>query len=315
MKSKGKVLIAGISGGLAKALALRLVQEHYEVIGIDRRVWSDPPEHIKLFEADIRKREAEDVFRLEKPDIVIHLATVTHFNTRAQERYKINLGGTQSLFSHCQTYGVKQAIFIGRHTIYGAAADTPLYRTEEEPPLATGTHPELADLVAADLYAASALWRFPKMNTSVLRLVYTLGPTLRGTLATFLGNKTRSLVPMVMGFDPLYQIMHESDAVEAIFLSIKHKLRGIYNVAGPQPVPFSLVCEYTHRKIVSLPEPLLPFAMKHLPMSKLPINALNHLKYPIIVDDQAFRSATGFVHHYQERQVLSSFLEASQFFD
>ena len=68
------------------------------------------------------------------------MATVTHLTARQKERYRINLGGTQTIFEHCHTYGVKQALFIGRHTVYGAAPDAPLYRTETEPPLATATY-------------------------------------------------------------------------------------------------------------------------------------------------------------------------------
>ena len=73
--------------------------------------------------------------------------------------------------------------------------------------------PELADLVAADLYAGSALWRYPSFATSVLRMVYTLGPTGHGTLATFLRG-TR--VPTLLGFDPLFHFMHEQDVVNAL---------------------------------------------------------------------------------------------------
>src|SRR5256712_13890479 len=62
------------------------------------------------------------------------------------------------------------------HTYYGAGPDAPLYHTEAEAPQELGAYPELADLVAADLYAANALWRLPDLQTAVLRICYTLGP-------------------------------------------------------------------------------------------------------------------------------------------
>ena len=71
---------------------------------------------------DIRKRAAEDVFRTMRPDAVIHMATVTHLLQQSEDRYRINLGGTRAVFEHCHAYGVKHAIFVGRHTYYGAAA-------------------------------------------------------------------------------------------------------------------------------------------------------------------------------------------------
>ena len=33
--------------------------------------------------------------------------------------------------------------------------------------------------VAADLFAGSALWRYPDMTTTVLRMCYTLGPAVQ----------------------------------------------------------------------------------------------------------------------------------------
>ena len=85
-----------------------------------------------------------------------------------------------------EKYGVEHVVFVGRHTYYGAAADSPLFHVEDEPPMGLASFPQLADLVAADLYAGSALWRYSSFVTTVLRMVYTLGSTGHGTLATFL---------------------------------------------------------------------------------------------------------------------------------
>jgi UDP-glucose 4-epimerase len=307
-----KVLITGVSGGLARMLAQRLLQEGMEVIGVDRRPWPDPPRGLKVYKADIRKRPAEDVFRTHTPDAVVHMATVTYLSARQEERYRINLGGTQTIFEHCHTYGVKHAVFVGRHTIYGAAADAPLYRTEAEPPLGTATYPALADMVAADLFAGSALWRYPDLDTSVLRLAYTLGPSMRGTLASFLGGRRGQRVPMVLGFDPLFQVMHEYDAVEGILLALTHKLRGIFNVAGPNPIPLSVLCRRAERVTIPVPEFFFSTAVRRLALSPLPASAINHVKYPVVIQDRAFRQATGYQHQVDEERLLDSFLSYSR---
>ena len=300
-----KVLITGITGVLARMVAERAVNRGHEVLGLDRRPWPDAPKGIKVFRADIRKRPAEDIFRTHQPQAIIHMATVTHFSARSEERYRINLGGTQRIFSHAKRYGVEHAIFVGRHTVYGAGSDVPLYHTEDDPPLAAATFPRLADLVAADMYAGSALWRFPEMRTMVLRLVYTLGPSRRGTLASFLSGKR---VPMVLGFDPLFQFMHEQDAAEAILDALEDSsLRGVYNVAGPPPVPMSLLCKVAGKKRVSLPEPLFRRFAGKLGFSWLPPDAIEHVKYPIVVDGEPFREATGFDYAFDEVQTMESF--------
>ena len=299
-----KVVISGITGALARVVADVLVAKKHKVIGIDRRPWPDAPKGVEIVKADIRKRPAEDVFRTQKIDALIHMATVTHFTTSMEERYRINLGGTRALFDHCAAYGVKHAVFVGRHTVYGAAPDAPLYRTEAEPPLAAATFPELADLVAADLFAASAIWRCPKMKTAVLRLVYTLGPTRRGTLASFLSG-TR--VPLVMGFDPLFQFMHERDAAKAIVMALENKVEGVYNVAGPSPVPLSLLCKATGRKAVPVPESLYHWALGRFGFPRLPRGAISHIKHPIVIDHSSFVEATGFSPDFDEVQTMEVF--------
>lgn len=280
------------------------LEQGHTVLGIDRRPWPDAPRGVKVFREDIRKRPAEDVFRAERPDATVHMATVTHFTAHREERYRINLNGTRAVFNHCHVYGVRQAVFVGRHTIYGAAPDAALYRTEEDPPMAGTTFPDLADLVAADLYAGSALWRFPDLVTTVLRIVYTLGPSRSGTLMQFLRGPN---VPTVLGFDPLFQFMHELDAARAIVTALNCKIRGVYNVAGPNPVPLSVLCRGTGRRSIPIPEPLYTSVLGRFGFPKLPSGAVNHIKHPVVISSRAFRKATGFEHEFDEVRTMESF--------
>jgi len=303
-----KVLIPGIAGKLGRAVATRLVAGGHKVEGIDVRPWRDAPAAVRVHEVDIRKRAAEDVFRKFRPEAVIHMATVTHLIKHTEDRYRINLFGTRAVFDHCNEYGAKRCIFVGRHTYYGAAADSALYHQEEDPPMAVHTFPELADLVAADLYAGSALWRYPKLDTTVLRICYTLGPERHGTLATFLRGRR---VPMILGYDPLFQFMHEQDVASAICAALTTELRGVFNVAGPQPVPLSLLIKRTGRQPVPVPEPVFRFMLGRFGLPLLPRGAISHIKYPVVIDSTRFREATGFTHEYDETATMRSFAEAT----
>lgn len=299
-----KVVVTGISSVLGRHVALRLARRGDTVLGIDRRPWPDAPERITNFRVDIRKRPAEDVFRKHRPDAMVHLATVTHLRARREQRYRINLGGTRAVFDNCARYGVKQAIFVGRHTVYGAAPDAPLYRTEADPPLAVATFPDLADLVAADLYAGSALWRHPALRTAVLRIVYTLGPSQRGTLAAYLGGKR---VPTLLGFDPLFHFMHEHDAADAIVAALDAQLNGVFNVAGPPPVPLSLLCKAVGKPAVPLPEPVFRRVVGRFGFPKLSQHAVAHIRHPVVIDGAAFAEATGFAPRFDEVQTMEAF--------
>jgi UDP-glucose 4-epimerase len=302
-----KVLITGVASKVANVVAERLLADGHEIVGIDRRPWPGAPAGVEMHEVDIRKRAAEDVFRKARPEAVVHMATVTHLVERSEDRYRINLGGTRAVFDHARAYGVRHVIFVGRHTYYGAAPDAPLYHTEEEPPMAAFTFPELSDLVAADLYATTALWRTPELTTTLLRICYTLGPTGVGTLCAYLRG---SRVPTILGFDPLFQFLHERDVARAISLALGARLRGVYNVAGPQPVPLSTIVRATGRRRIPLPEALFNALLGRFGLPKLPAGALGHIKYPVVVDASAFRKETGFTYEVDEVQAMREFRDA-----
>jgi UDP-glucose 4-epimerase len=303
-----KVLITGIAGKVARLVAEELLARGHEVIGIDRRLWDGAPAAVEQHQVDIRKRAAEDVFRKHRPEGVIHMATVTHLTEQSEDRYRINLQGTRAVFDHAKDHGGQALVFVGRHTYYGASPEAPLYHREDDPPMGLSAFAELADLVAADLYAGSALWRLPQIATTVLRLCYTLGPARTGTLATFLKGPN---VPTVMGFDPLYQMIHERDAAVAIVTALEKRLRGVYNVAGPPPLPLSLLIRHTGRRNIPVPEPLFRLALGRFGLPTLPAGALAHIKYPVVIDASAFKEATGFAHAHDEEQTMREYRDGA----
>ncbi|QED26377.1 SDR family oxidoreductase [Microvenator marinus] len=300
-----KVLITGISGKIGRMVAERVLKSGHKVVGIDRRPWPDAPKGVKIFDADIRKRSAEEVVRKQKPDAIVHMATVTHLTALVTEdRQRVNLEGTRAIFDFAHEYGVGHVVFVGRHTYYGAGPDAPLYHNEDEPPVGVMTFPELADLVASDLYAGSALWRYPEMNTTVLRCVYTLGPSRHGTLASFLRGQK---VPTILGYDPLFHFMHEFDVASAVCAALEHSPRGVFNVAGPQPVPLSLMIRVTGRNQFPIPESLFTRLTGKFGLPSLPPGAIAHIKYPIVIDGSRFKEATGFEHQWDEIQAMEAF--------
>ncbi|MBS2022881.1 MAG: SDR family oxidoreductase [Deltaproteobacteria bacterium] len=302
-----KVLICGISGAIARKLALTLLEKGHQVAGIDVRPWRSAPPGVEVHTVDLRKRAAEDVFRKFRPNAVVHMATVTSLVVSGEERYRINLGGTQAVFEHCRAYDVEHCVFVGRHTYYGAGPDVALYHTENEPPHALGKFPELSDLVAADLFAANALWRLPQLCTSVLRICYTLGPSGQGTLGTFLRGRA---VPMVFGFDPLFQFLHEDDVAQALLLTLEKRPRGVFNVAGPQPLPLTNVAREAGRMTIPLPEFALALALGRGGLPSLSSGAVQHLKYPVVIDAKVFKKAVGFDHRYDELETIRDFARA-----
>ena len=262
------------------------------VAGMDVRPWWGRPPSIDFYRASLLKRDGQEVFRKLRPWAVLHLGTTRSPNLDPEIRHRINLDGAKRVFDHCLKYGVQQLVFVSRSSIYGALADHPTFITEETPPSAGRTFPEMQDLVAADLYATGMLWRHPELSTAVLRVVNVIGLSVADTLSRYLRRRT---VPTVMGYDPMQQVLHEQDAATAYVAAIENRLRGVFNVAGPDPVPLSVLVAQAGASRLPIPEPLLRAMLGRFGFPQMPQGSVDFLKFSCLVDDTEFRKATGFV--------------------
>ena len=288
-----RILIPGAAGASRARSPCASKDEGHEVVGIDRRPWPDAP--IEFHQVDIRKRAAEDVFRKVAPEAVVHMATVTSLVVPGEERYRINLGGTRAVFEHARAYGVEHCIFVGRHTFYGAGPDSPLFHTEDEPPLELNRFPELADLVAADLYAADrAVALSGARDDACCASATRSGPGDHGTLATFLAA---SACRWCSASIRCSSSCTRTTSSRRSCCTLEKRLRGVFNVAGPQPLPLSRVISEAGRDAGAAARVRPRGACSGASgFPQLPTGALTHIKYPVVVDAQAFRQATGFEH-------------------
>ena len=64
---------------------------------------------------------------------------------------------------------------------------------------------------------------------TILRFANVLGPDVRTShIALF----SLPAVPMILGFDPRYQFVHEDDVVHALEHVVQRELPGVFNVAA-----------------------------------------------------------------------------------
>ena len=149
-----------------------------------------------------------------RPDAVIHMATVTHLVVQQRgalpHQPRRHARGLRALPAPTAS---KHVVFVGRHTYYGAAPDSPLYHTEDEPPMAararSPSSPTSSPPISTPPPRSGAL---PSSPRPCCASVYTLGPTGHGHARDV---PARPRVPTVLGFDPLFQFMHEQDVVSA----------------------------------------------------------------------------------------------------
>lgn len=295
----------GAAGGVATRLVVRLLGEGHAVFGIDQRPWVGAP--VEYYEGDLRLRSAERAFGAWRPDVVVHMDPAASPFADDDDRRGSLVEMTRTVFDYCKAHGVEHCVQVSRHTFYGAGSGLPLFRLEHEPASDTHGFPRLADVVAADTFATNVLWRVPELVTTVLRECYTLGPTGHGTLALYLRAKR---VPVVLGFDPLIQLIHEEDAISALVRTIERRPRGVFNIAGPPPLPLSDVIREAGRIPVSIPEFAFAGLLGRFGLPPLDRGAISHLKFPIVVDSSAFRTCANFSFAHDVLGTIHAFRDA-----
>ncbi len=114
-------------------------------------------------------------------------------------------------------------------------------------------------------------------------------------------------MPVVLGFDPLFHFMHEDDVAHAIQLGLEKPLRGVFNVAGPAPLPLSVIIRRARRTALPLPEFVFTSMLGRFGLPHLTAGAVAHIKYPVVIDSRAFREATGFSAARSAEETIDEF--------
>jgi len=299
--NNGDVVVTGANGSFGR-VAVRCLREHgYTVHAVDLHENKPLRSDIKRYRLDVRKRGFEDLVRKVKPSAIVHLAMIRRFGHNAQERHRINFEGTAKVFEVGRKHGVPKMVFCSRATVYGALPDQPQFVTEEHPPSAGRTFPEMGDLVAADLYVSQMLWRYPEVETVLLRPVNVLGPTVQTLLNRYLGRRR---VFTVLGYDPMQQVIHEDDLGDAFEQALGVGVRGVFNVTGPGEVPLSVMVEEAGAASVPLPETMIGLMRGRLGFPEIPVGAVEYLKFPCTVDGGRFRAETDFEPRHNLVQTL-----------
>jgi UDP-glucose 4-epimerase len=297
------IAITGIGGRFGRAVARRL-HRHHRIIGIDRRNVDDLPKDVEHLRVDIRRRGVEDVFRREQLDAVIHLNIMHDPRTRQEEHHAFNLVGTQKIFELCAEHRVPKVVVLSSADVYGPDPNNNQFLTEDAPLMGGQNFEAIRDLIALDMFCNTFFWRHPEIETVILRPVHIVGQ-VNNAPSRYL-RLERPIA--IMGFDPMVQIMHVEDVVSAIERTLIPGVRGVFNLAGPSPVPLSLLFDKLDRNVLRVPETVARALLEagwSLKLSDWPVPEVDHIKYVCMVDDSNAREQLGFTHDHSVDDILA----------
>lgn len=288
-------LLTGASGGLSRLVA-KLLQGRYEVIGVDPRapaIGDDFPG--PFYQIDYTHRKMNELFRKHRFDAVLHLgrARPTHEMSHAA-RFNLNVLGTRNLLELCQKFKVPRALVFSTFHVYGAQATNHFGIVEEEPLRATQSFPQLSDAVELDSFSITFMLQHPEVITTVIRPCNVVGSNINNEISQIL---RQDRCPMLMGYDPMLQFIHERDLACAIVLTLEAKASAVYNIAGEGVVPYSHAIRYAGSRPFLVPHMLAYSLVKGLNrfgLTRVPEHLMDYIRYPVILNDEKFRKTFDF---------------------
>jgi len=303
--TRPSILITGAAGGLAGIVAELLVNR-YRLVGVDGRRMPAGRNFPGVFhQIGYTQRKMADVFRANRFDAMLHLGRVPVTSARASERYNVNVLGTRNLLEQCLRYGVKNVVVCSTFHVYGAHQHNHLHMSEEDPLRASQTFPELADAVELDHSAMTFMLRHSEIRTVVLRPVNVIGPRVKNQISNLLRG---DYCPVLLGYDPMLQFVHERDVAYAVELALESDHRGVYNVSGEGVVPYTKAVRIAGAVPIPVPRVLAYGAAGMISRfsPSFPKHLIDYFRFPAIVSDQAFRSEFGYRPRVTTLEALKS---------
>jgi len=264
---KKNILITGVTTSIGRNLVAHLVNNKKvgKVLGVARGekpyYFNDLPNDRFIYRSCniLKYRELKNLFlsktfRSAEINVVIHLA----FQNRpvpGEDTHRLNVEGTRDLLRKCiETPGINKFIFKSSDVVYKLLPHNPTYLDENAD---LNFDPDadqwIKDRVDADMICRSFMDN-RKVKIVILRMSNIIGRNIEGQFNAYFDSKP---VFKTLGFNPLINLLHMKDVIQAITLALLKDVQGIYNIAGLDTAPITTFAELNGSTMISLPEPAL----------------------------------------------------------
>jgi UDP-glucose 4-epimerase len=304
-----RVLVTGVSHSVGGAVARRLEAnpEVEAIFGLDiadPRVALDRTEFVH---ADTRHSLLTKLVRGLEVDVVVHCAVLTETRAPGRTIHETNVIGTMNLLAACSGQGspVKRVVVKSNIAVYGCQPYLPsfVWETYADP---------VTETLGRELQEMEQLVREFGVRNRAAATILRLGHRLGLAEPTPLGEYLRlAKVPTFIGFDPRIQLLHEEDAIEAIYRAALADHDGVFNVAGDGVQLLSQAIRLAGRQKQSvLPPYARPIARAALRLQgfDMPAYLADFLCYGCVVDVDAIEAEFGWRPAHTTRDTLLDFI-------
>ncbi|MBX7148206.1 NAD-dependent epimerase/dehydratase family protein [bacterium] len=313
------IVITGTSSfkGMRVLKALEEDPRYTRIVALDKKKPSIPLKKTVYYKFDLTETLADvqlaEILKKEKCDTLVHCAVpITPPKNESYAHELISIG-TMYITNACAEAKVRKIILSSTTDVYGANPDNPNFLHEDlHTPNGRGLSRYLVDKIEAENTILKYGKRHPGSIVTILRPCSILGPTIESYKTRFF---KRFFITSMMGFDPLFQFLHEDDMVRAFLLAIEKDANGVFNIVGDGVLPLSRVIKILGK--IKVPLPQIGFKsmvqiLWFLDMAPAPASHVNFLRYLCIADGSKAKKELGFVPRFSTKEALLSFIGAER---
>ena len=315
MNTPETVAITGLRSFVGQRLAERLAERggRMRVVGVDLRRPYRLEGRVRFHRVDLTEPSAAirlaEIFEAERVDTVVHAAFRRDPTPDLEYDHELQTIGTRHVAHACAAAKVKHLVMASSTMLYGARSDNPNFLTETHP---LRGHPEahcVMDRVAAEELLAQ--WQLVHSGTAVtvLRTCWIMGPTYWDFAVR---HFAKPIVTAVLGYDPLFQFVHEEDCLRIFESAVLAPRPGVFNIVGRGVLPLSTYLRSAGKQSLPVPAPVL-FRVRSYPhqaqTGDRPEGFYDYLRYLWVADGERGWNAFG-EPHYTSREAWAAFISS-----
>ena len=310
----GRIAVTGTSSFLGARILRRLA----EARGADAVVAIDiaaPPAALRgvrhalvdltLPAADQRLLE---VLQTEEVETVVHAAFFSEPRRDTAYAHELESIGTLNLAAAAAAAGVAQLVVRSFTAVYGAHGQNPNFLSEEQKPRAEQRLYWVKDKLEAEQHALSYAKRYSRMTVTLLRFAPLLGPGVHSFYARYFSHR---VVSLLLGYDPLIQLLHPEDALLALDAALAARKAGIFNVVPRDAITLRTAVHLADKLVISVPH-LVAYAAADLAwaagVGAAPAGFVDYARYLFVADGAKAKRELGFEARHGSRESLEDYL-------
>lgn len=310
--------MTGAAGFFGRRLIPRLCgyRRYSKVLALDIREPDLPHEKVVYRNLDLTRPTADqelfEHLRAHEVDTLVHLALLSAPSHDSSWAHELEAIGTLHVLNACAEHEIRKVVVQSSTVVYGPHPKNPNFLTEAHPLRGLPASRFVRDRVEIERQLARYGREHPGATCTSLRFAPIVGPTIRSWVTRYFSFPTPFTV---LGFDPLIQVVHETDCIDALTVATNRDHDGPFNIVGDGVIPLSEALKACRCIGVPLPGPAARAWATTLWMGQLvnmPPTFVDFLRYLCVADGMRAREEMKFVPRYTTREALESFAMGRQ---